>query len=233
MLRAMLEPLTAGEIAAKLGLNHRNARCIVVRMRALGLAHIHSWTPVGKNRMPQARWAIGAGKDAERPLAFHGGESRHGKTTRPRPKPIAQLVAFAAIWRALAVPQSMTSLAEITGCHATAVRRLVRILRSLGLARIAAYQRRSAWGGTPTAMFEVAINKPDAARPELVPPAQRQAKYKRKLTEQAAMKRLMSSLVASASVDSLTRACRNRHELHVPMPAVPVQHRCRRPIASG
>jgi hypothetical protein len=174
-------------------------------MKALGLVHIHSWTPAGNHAMPQARWSIGAGDDAPRPLACHGGESRHGKTKRPRPKPIAQLVAFAAIWRAMAVPRSMASLAETTGCHEGAVRRLVRTLRSLGLARIAAYQRRSAWGGTPTALFQVAINKPDAARLKLVPPAQRQAKYKRKLTQQAAMQRLISSLAASASVDSFAR----------------------------
>jgi len=84
------------------------------------------------------------------------------------------MIGFASLIRALDEPLTVKAIIEATGSGGTQVNGFIRVAKRLRLVFIADWQCREC-GGSPAPLYQLGVNRPDAARP---------ARMSRRLVEQ-------------------------------------------------
>lgn len=162
------QPMTAVNLAESARITVCNARFIMRRMRDLGLVHIQSWARK-YHALPVAVWSFGCDADAPMPPSRKGRRINHSSTKAKRLKPRADLIAFAAMVNAMQdEPRTAKDLSEIAGTNRGYTKMTLNKMRDVGLVHIGDWERRIG-AGTPSAMYQLGLDKPDVPRPKLEP----------------------------------------------------------------
>lgn len=156
------EPMTARMVSCKhkLGLTHM--RRVLRNFVSMGIARVVGWD-TGIRGTPPAVFAGGAGESLPPPLTKDGVPPKTAWGTGSRVRPNAQTVLFCEFVKALAAGGTIAELAEQTGCCAGTAARLANHMRSLGLARVCAWDAPES--GYAARVFKLGSGR-DATRPK-------------------------------------------------------------------
>lgn len=149
------EPATAMDMAERMGVSRQTMGRVLDRLCMAGMAHRCEWVSPRYRSKTVPLYAAGEGVDAPAP-AHHRGRIQARHNARP------EVAAFARIMVLLRAPITRSDIMEQTGCSATNLRALIEHCRSLGLVRVAAWDKTQP--GKPAAMFCIGEG-PDAERP--------------------------------------------------------------------
>ena len=191
--RTQLAPSTYSELAAHIDAGLPNVRRIVNRMHDLRLVHIAGWERRTAKGCFEALFAFGAGQDAPYPSGSRPGEKRRtppAMMSRYRQRP--ELMAFAHIVRALAVPTTRKELLEATGATLSNLAIFLRHCKAIGLVRVAAWD--ASRPGMPAEALQIG-DAPDAKRPKPLPRSEVQRRCRERRKEREAASALMAAIV--------------------------------------
>lgn len=129
--------------------------------RFLAACHRRNWVHIVDWEMPHrarplAVYAFGPGGDAPYPSARPNGAPLTGKPQCLYSGPTQpEMLTFLALMDELASPVSALEVVEEIGSCETTVRKTIRILKQLGVVRIAGWTRRSDGSGPPVPLFAI------------------------------------------------------------------------------
>lgn len=149
---------TVREAATSLGIRlAANVRHAIREMHTAGLVHVASWRPPSSHGgLWSAVWAGGGGKDAPTPTSATKPPSG---AVRTRPEMLTFIAAVRCMQGGHATTRDISD--DASGMSMNAAQALVRLMRELGLAHVAAYEHA---GPTLTAAYAFGCGQ-DAPRP--------------------------------------------------------------------
>lgn len=185
ILAYLKTPRTADEVQAYMGMNNTTTRQMLRWMLRMKLIHRPSWfRPAPKSRMV-ARWALGAEGDVPCP----------DRRDAPPPARVhAGVMLVATTVDILREPTTLNELADELQMHAESASRLVRHLRTHGLAHVASWVKPTI--GVTVAQHVYGEGK-DAKRPARLP-AKKQAKKHRQTFSRKQQHLMMLRVTAGA-----------------------------------
>jgi hypothetical protein len=190
ILRAVqVEPLNITDIAIRLQCGLNNLRRIINRMHDLRLVHIARWDKRKDKKNFQAVWAFGGADDAPYPDGSKKPGTPRGPNAWGMHRP--ELIAFANIIRALAVPVTRAELVECSGSTSCNISRLMRHCAAIKLVRIAAWD--TSKPGKPAAALQLGTG-PDAPRPKPSPRKEIQRRCRAATKQRSMDQRFMRAL---------------------------------------
>ena len=151
-------PLTAGEIAAELGVGACSVFPVLRMLRGI-CCHIVAYRPGGRGGTP-ALWGFGLGVEPE-PMP--------SMQRRVSPKKRAELVAFVSLARCMMdEPMSCRQLVEETGISRTTVAKILNLAKAEGIAYVAEWDRERACGAYAP-HWMLGAGQQDARKPKALP----------------------------------------------------------------
>lgn len=149
------KPQSAADICADFDRGPQRVRELLWRMTQLRLAHVSGWI---RPAIDKGLWLpVFAGGDApsvpyprDRNAWSRAPQGSHLPTNDPRP----ELIAFAAVLRAMAEPASMEDIHSATGISKTHLRNLLRVLHAEGIAHTAGWERAPSEIGSPAQLHK-------------------------------------------------------------------------------
>lgn len=139
MLAALREPMTSDALGEKVGVWSGSVRAFCRRAYGYRLIHITGWTRSYAGGPYACVWKQGDGPDAPYP----NGDTAWKWADRSDDKPAvrSEMLAFSHFMAALAEPCTKQTLRDLTGIREAATRTLIEHLRTLGMVRIAGWER--------------------------------------------------------------------------------------------
>ena len=177
ILRAIVDhPDTRARLLVRCNLGRSAGLRIFNTFHRLGVVHVCAW-----ETMPRGRWlpvfAFGAQADAPVPARRPNGDIGESGPQELSPFLSPQVIAFVTLLRGLEQPASVVELALATGIAECTLRRVIACMRALGLVRVGEWRSSWAGSGSPTALYEFAIDQRDAPRPRRKSRAAINARY--------------------------------------------------------
>lgn len=199
LLRAVwTTPKTVRASAAEAGCSRRVARILMARMHSLRLVHIAGWCQSAKGPMA-AKWQVGDGPDAPRPICKCGKTMPMKERLPLRPSITGvDAIYLATLIRALAEPQTAASLRQITGRHPTTIYATLRALRAAGIAHVCDWTRERERGDWAP-HWRLGIDKPDAPRPQRLSLYERGRRYRTGRKKRDETLQIVHALAANAN----------------------------------
>lgn len=165
ILRAVIDHAdTRARLLVRCKLGRSAGLRIFNTLHRLRIFHIFAW-----ETMPRGRWlpvyAFGARADAPLPARRPNGDIGETGPQELSPFLSPQVIGFVTLLRALEQPASVVEMALATGIAECTLRRVITCMRGLGLVRVGEWRSSWAGSGSPTALYEFAIDQRDAPRP--------------------------------------------------------------------
>lgn len=209
MLRLCFEPITAVDIAEKIGIRVNVVRTIMRHFYELRLVHIGGWTKSGFHRPPAVMWKAGAGEDVPRPVGSWLRVQFKARQQLPHTGkgPGIETIAFAHAIRALtSEPVSAKQLAEETGWAHSTVGRFLRHCRRIKLVHIADWTRGPHNCGMWAPMYSLGDGA-DAPKPKPIPRREIERRYQQARRQRLRDARMAHALAANASIFAQRELC--------------------------
>ena len=158
-------PIAPAALAEATGLNIKRAQKILKQFSFLGLVHRVGWVKAAYG-FPSPIYLIGDGEDAPAIISYKGKPQAHADS---KPKHIeSRVITFASVVQCMDHPCSLLEISTEAGISRTRIGLLLKFMRrkEIGLAFIAAYERRADEAGPPTALWQYGVDQKDVARPK-------------------------------------------------------------------
>lgn len=202
IVRALIdEPCTVLRLQERVTLGHTAAYRIVQALhQRLHLVRIAGWHQAPYHR-PLPIYAFGEGPDAPAPRLTTKGKPARFRQPAPKNDPAPpNLLAFVNLLRALDEPRSAIELAELAGIDYVTARRAIKVLRSLGLVRIARYEAAVNGTGMQVRLYAFAIDARDANKPAPIGRKEVNRRYAAARRQREAQLHITHALAANASI---------------------------------